>query len=110
MRAHTLDLQRNEGFINVAHMVFRHGVAKLRGPTRAHIGILAQGFDVLPLAQAHGSAGLFQAELKPIGLRKSVYKNLSGGKRAEVHHGAGPVKDDGFKLELWCGVRSHKRP
>jgi hypothetical protein len=71
---------------------------------------LAQGFDVLPLAQAHGPAGFFQTQLKPIGLRKSIDKNLSGGKRAKVHHGARPVKDDGFQLVFWCRNGGHKRP
>ena len=52
---------------------------------------------MVPLAHAHGPAGFHQADLHAE-LGKGLDEDLGGGERAEIHHGAGPVKNGGLQL------------
>ena len=96
MFGYALDLQGQEGLVDVVDIGMAHGLAKLLLPTCANYGVLPQCFDVLPLAQPHRAACFGQGELEVVGLFEGIYKNLRGGEGAKIDDGACPVKNDGF--------------
>ena len=90
--AHPLDLQGDKGGIQCIHIGIAHGPAKARLPACSHGRQPPQRLDVIPLGQAHGDARLGQADLN-IEAGEGVDQHLGRGEGAEIHHGAGPVKN-----------------
>ena len=95
--ADPLDLQRNKGRVQRIHIGVGHRPAKARLPTRSHGRQTAQRLNVIPLGQPHGDARLGQTDFD-VEAGEGFDQHLGRGEGAEIHHGAGPIKNHRLQL------------